>query len=313
MKPEEAQLVEEICAGSIRAASRLISRAEANDGTIAPILKHLFLRGSETPVIGITGPPGAGKSTLVNQLIQHYRENGRRVAVLAVDPSSPFSGGAILGDRVRMNQHAADPGVFIRSMAARGHLGGLAKASGDALFILQAMDFDAIILETVGIGQGEIEIVRYASSVIVLQIPGAGDGIQVMKAGVLETGDIYAVNKSDLPGSEKLVSRLNEMLHLSASDSSWQPPVLAIQANAGNGTAQLVQQLDLHREYTLAEENRYNQRARERARHRVADICRQLIYETVFSRDSLSDGDLEAVMKRQQDPYTLAEKLVGSY
>ena len=309
----EAKLVEEICAGSIRAASRLISRAEANDSTIAPILKQLFLRGSETPVIGITGPPGAGKSTLVNRLVQHYRENDRRVAVLAVDPSSPFSGGAILGDRVRMNQHAADPGVFIRSMAARGHLGGLAKASGDALFILQAMDFDAIILETVGIGQGEVEIVRYASSIIVLQIPGAGDGIQIMKAGVLETGDIYAVNKSDLPGSEKLVSHLNEMLHLSATDSSWQAPVLAIQANSGSGTVQLVRHLDLHREFTLAEENRYNRRALERARHRVADICRQLIYETVFSRDSLSDGDLEAVIKRQQDPYTLAEKLVGSH
>ena len=309
----EAKLVEEICAGSIRAASRLISRAEANDSTIAPILKQLFLRGSETPVIGITGPPGAGKSTLVNRLVQHYRENDRRVAVLAVDPSSPFSGGAILGDRVRMNQHAADPGVFIRSMAARGHLGGLAKASGDALFILQAMDFDAIILETVGIGQGEVEIVRYASSIIVLQIPGAGDGIQIMKAGVLETGDIYAVNKSDLPGSEKLVSHLNEMLHLSATDSSWQAPVLAIQANSGSGTVQLVRHLNLHREFTLAEENRYNQRALERARHRVADICRQLIYETVFSRDSLSDGDLEAVIKRQQDPYTLAEKLVGSH
>ena len=309
----EAKLVEEICAGSIRAASRLISRAEANDSTIAPILKQLFLRGSETPVIGITGPPGAGKSTLVNRLVQHYRENDRRVAVLAVDPSSPFSGGAILGDRVRMNQHAADPGVLIRSMAARGHLGGLAKASGDALFILQAMDFDAIILETVGIGQGEVEIVRYASSIIVLQIPGAGDGIQIMKAGVLETGDIYAVNKSDLPGSEKLVSHLNEMLHLSATDSSWQAPVLAIQANSGSGTVQLVRHLDLHREFTLAEENRYNRRALERARHRVADICRQLIYETVFSRDSLSDGDLEAVIKRQQDPYTLAEKLVGSH
>ncbi len=305
--------MEEICAGSIRAASRLISRAEANDSTIAPILKQLFLRGSETPVIGITGPPGAGKSTLVNRLVQHYRENDRRVAVLAVDPSSPFSGGAILGDRVRMNQHAADPGVFIRSMAARGHLGGLAKASGDALFILQAMDFDAIILETVGIGQGEVEIVRYASSIIVLQIPGAGDGMQIMKAGVLETGDIYAVNKSDLPGSEKLVSHLNEMLHLSATDNSWQAPVLAIQANSGSGTVQLVRHLDLHREFTLAEENRYNRRALERARHRVADICRQLIYETVFSRDSLSDGDLEAVIKRQQDPYTLAEKLVGSH
>ena len=305
--------MEEICAGSIRAASRLISRAEANDSTIAPILKQLFLRGSETPVIGITGPPGAGKSTLVNRLVQHYRENDRRVAVLAVDPSSPFSGGAILGDRVRMNQHAADPGVFIRSMAARGHLGGLAKANGDALFILQAMDFDAIILETVGIGQGEVEIVRYASSIIVLQIPGAGDGMQIMKAGVLETGDIYAVNKSDLPGSEKLVSHLNEMLHLSATDSSWQAPVLAIQANSGSGTVQLVRHLDLHREFTLAEENRYNRRALERARHRVADICRQLIYETVFSRDSLSDGDLEAVIKRQQDPYTLAEKLVGSH
>ena len=262
------------------------------------------------PVIGITGPPGAGKSTLVDQLIRRYRGKALRIAVIAVDPSSPFSGGAILGDRVRMNQHATDPGVFIRSMAARGQAGGLAKATGDAISILQAMDFDVIILETVGVGQNEVDIVRHASTVVVLQNPGAGDAVQSVKAGILEIGDIYAVNKSDLHGAENFAFSLREMLLVSAAGRSWQPPVLCIQANAGKGIQQLVNQLDLHGQSISDQEPEQVARAQDRARHRVAEICQQAIKQSVLFGTSLPDCELDAINLRQQDPYTSAENLM---
>ncbi|MCY4425727.1 MAG: methylmalonyl Co-A mutase-associated GTPase MeaB [Halieaceae bacterium] len=310
-KAKGDKLVGEVLAGSIRTASRLISRAEACDSSITPILKQLFCKAGDPVLLGITGPPGAGKSTLVNQLIQHYRKHDKCVAVLAVDPSSPFSGGAILGDRVRMNQHAADPGVFIRSMASRGQLGGLAKATGDALSILQAMNFDVIILETVGVGQSEVEIVRHASSVLVLQMPGAGDGVQSVKAGILEIGDIYAVNKSDLPGADKLVTSLREMLQLSSKMHPWLPPVVAIQANTGAGIDRLVQHIGEHRDSIRSGGEVHASRARERVRYRVVEICRQLLNESVFSGAGVTDTQLSAIANHQQDPYTLAEKLVG--
>ncbi len=241
-----SELLTHVYSGDVRVASRLISRAESNDPSIAPILDQLRSQDAETPVVGITGPPGGGKSTLVNQLIQAYRREDRRVAVLAVDPSSPVRGGAILGDRVRMNQHATDSGVFIRSMSARGHSGGLAEATGDAICILQAMNFDLIILETVGVGQNEVEIVRHASTVVVIQIPGTGDAIQSVKAGILEIGDMYVVNKSDLPGADRLASSLRDMLHVSAHGPAWHPPVLQVQANSGEGITELVRAIDSH-------------------------------------------------------------------
>lgn len=311
---ELLQIVAQVKAGKIRTISRLITRAESGDSSLTPILKALFSQGFDTPIIGITGPPGAGKSTLVNQLVKYYRSKDQRVAVLAVDPSSPFSGGAILGDRVRMNEHATDNGVFIRSMAARGQLGGLAKAAADALTILQAMNVDKIILETVGVGQSEVEIMRHASTVAVLQIPGTGDGVQSVKAGVLEIGDIYIVNKADLPGTEKLSSALKDMLHLKGDQDGWQPPVLTTEAITGSGIEEVVDAIKSHIKVTNQAAQGTNTvvelRAAARARHRVVEICHQLVNESVFSEQVLTNDLIRELLDRRQDPYSLAEQLL---
>jgi LAO/AO transport system kinase len=197
-----------VVAGDRRMASRLITRAETGDDTIIPVLAELYRHGGKSRVIGITGPPGAGKSTLVDGLVTLFRKEGRTVGVIAVDPTSPFSGGDVLGDRVRMARHAGDAGVFIRSMATRGALGGLARAAGDALTILDALGRDVIIVESVGVGQSEIEIMSHAEAVVLLQTPMGGDDIQAVKAGILEIADIMVVNKKSVPGADRTVRML---------------------------------------------------------------------------------------------------------
>lgn len=294
-------------AGNVRIASRLVSQAESNDKRLLPTLKKLFLRGQDIPVIGITGPPGSGKSTLTNQLVKIFREEEQRIAVLAVDPSSPFSGGAILGDRIRMNQHASDTGVFIRSMSARGQLGGLAKATGDALSILQAMDFDKIILETVGVGQNEIDVIRHATTVLVLQSPYDGDVVQSIKAGMLEIGDVYVVNKADMLGSTKLASSLAAMLCVEADDQVWHPTVHCIEANKGIGIRKIVSDIENHHLLTIND----SARKETRLRHRIFEICQQFVNESVFSENNLSQDQLIEIVERRSDPYTLAQQLVS--
>jgi LAO/AO transport system kinase len=310
--------VEAICTGKLVPAARLITRIEQGDPEVTPLLQQLYLRGGRSHLLGITGPPGAGKSTLVNQLISAYRQHNKRVAVLAVDPTSPFSGGAILGDRVRMNRHATDPNVFIRSMASRGQLGGLAKAAGDAVTVLDAMDFDVVIIETVGVGQSEIDILRHAQCVLLLQTPESGDRIQAVKAGVMEIGDIYVINKADHEGAEAMKRGIEEMLHMSAplvnEAPLWQAPVLLTQAEVGEGVDELLKLIQEHRDFMVTNPSVSAIRLRQQMRHRILAICHQLTQQQLFSPESNDklEQTLARITRREHDPYSIAKMLLAN-
>lgn len=247
-----ADLVERLRAGDPRALPRLISLLEQGSERGQRALSELYPRAGQAHIIGITGPPGAGKSTLVNALIGSFRATGRRVAVLAIDPSSPYSGGAVLGDRIRMMERHADDGVFIRSMASRGRLGGLAAATTDVVHLLDAAGFDVILLETVGAGQDGVDIARLARTVVVLQVPGLGDGVQAIKAGMLEVGDILVVNKADLPGAKELGRLLRQSVMPLTPGNAPEIPVLYTVASTGEGIDELRVAIDQHGAAVLA-------------------------------------------------------------
>jgi LAO/AO transport system kinase len=241
-----------VVAGNRRAVGKLLTRIECADPSVLAVLDLLYPRGTHVPILGITGPPGAGKSALVDQLIARFRARDERLAVLAVDPSSPFTGGAILGDRIRMARHNTDPNVFIRSMAARGHLGGLAGAVGDALIVFDAMGVDRILVETVGVGQNEMDIILHAGTVVVVQTPSGGDVVQAVKAGLLEAGDIYVMNKMDTGGVDRAAAALRDSVDfrhpLNGSDA-WRPPVVKTQAVEGTGVDAVVDAVLAHRQH----------------------------------------------------------------
>lgn len=303
-------------AGDVRVAARLISRIEAMDPAVEPVLAALYPRGGRTPVFGITGPPGAGKSTLVDQLVARIRASGQRVAVLAVDPSSPFSGGAILGDRVRMGRHNSDEGVFIRSMAARGRLGGLARAAGNALQILDAMCWDVILVETVGVGQSEIDIVRHANTVVIVQTPSSGDELQAVKAGLAEVGDLFVVNKADAPGADRIVAALREALegHARHGDPDcWTVPVLKTQAVGGSGVDELLSAMWAHSAHLEAHPEQAARRRRMQVRTQIADRVSDLLRRTPETavEEARFASWLDDVVERRCDPMTAARRLVG--
>ncbi|HVC42247.1 MAG: methylmalonyl Co-A mutase-associated GTPase MeaB [Candidatus Dormibacteria bacterium] len=307
------RLAERLMAGETRALARAIRMVEDRDPGIAELLRQVRERSGRARVVGVTGPPGSGKSTLCDQVIERWRAQGHLVGVIAVDPSSPFTGGAILGDRVRMVRHTLDPGVFIRSMAARGHLGGLAAAAREAIRLLDASGRDRCLLETVGVGQSELEVMETADTTIVVTTPTTGDAVQIIKAGILEIADIFVVNKADLPGASRVVRDLKELVRHGTTRPGWSPPVLTTVAETGDGVDDLVEAIDRHGDVIAASGELERRRiARLRAEveaivvERAAERARRALHEGTMSREL--DGDLSRV-----DPYALAERILNGH
>ncbi len=303
-------LAERLLAGDVRALARAIRMVEDRDPGVPALVRAVRRGGTALAAIGITGPPGSGKSTVCDQLIGRWRERGESVAVLAVDPSSPFSGGALLGDRVRMQRHAGDPGVYIRSMAARGHLGGLALATREAVRLLAAAGWSRCLLETVGVGQSELEVMRTADTTVVVVTPAAGDAVQIMKAGILEIADVFAVNKADLPGAARVGRELREMVAQSRPAGAWSPPVVEVTATTGAGVDGLVAAIDSHRE-VLEAAGELRRRRAERLRAEVEAIVVERAAERV--RRAIAGGTMELDESADPagvDPYSLADRVL---
>jgi LAO/AO transport system kinase len=308
--PPEA-LAERVLARDPRAVARAISLVEDGAQAGAALVGAVFSRAGRAFLVGVTGVPGGGKSTLVDRLITIIRTGGLTVGVLAVDPSSPFSGGAVLGDRVRMNQHAGDRGVFVRSMATRGHLGGLARATGDAAIVLDAAGFDVVLIETVGVGQDEVEVAQAADATVVVLVPGTGDDVQALKAGIMEIADVFVANKADREGSDRLVQSIEAALSLQAAPpGAWTPPVLKTEATTGRGVEELWATLVRFRERPEV------QRAGRR-RARYTGRLRQLVGDLLLARAEQAlppgafDRAVDDVVAGRLDPYAAANALVA--
>nr|MDP9101666.1 methylmalonyl Co-A mutase-associated GTPase MeaB [Actinomycetota bacterium] len=302
-------------AGEARAVGRLISLVEDGSPALRQVMALLAPRSGHARVVGLTGSPGVGKSTSTNALVAAYRALGQRVGVLAVDPSSPFSGGALLGDRVRMQDHATDDGVFIRSMASRGHLGGLSWSTPQALRVLSAAGFDVVLIETVGVGQAEVEIAGLADTTLVLLAPGMGDGIQAAKAGILEVADIFVVNKADREGADTVVRDLRYMLSLGdrRTDDGWRVPILKTIAARGEGAQEVVESIERHIHWMNAN-GELDRRRRRRAAEEVQSIALTALRDRI---GDLRDGDTldrlaREVVEGRTDPYSAAEDLVAA-
>jgi LAO/AO transport system kinase len=306
------QIVDRLLAGDRRALARVVTLIENGAPEAHEILALLHARGGHAHVVGITGSPGAGKSTLVTQLARELRRREQRVGVVAVDPSSPFSGGAILGDRIRMQELAGDHDVFIRSMASRGSLGGLAVATRDTVRALDAAGFDTIIIETVGAGQAEVEIIRAAQSVIVVAVPGMGDDIQAIKAGILEIADIFVVNKADRPGADQTTAELRMLLSLDErrAERLWRPPILKTVASTGEGVQELVDALAKHATH-LRSSGQLAERDSRQAASEVIALLQQQLVERLFALVPPAQWEqlLAGVTARETDPYTVATQL----
>lgn len=305
-------LVERFLGGDRRALARVITRVEADSEEGRAYLRELFPHSGKSHIIGVTGGAGSGKSTLTAALTAEYRRRGKTVGIVAVDPSSPFTHGAILGDRIRMQEHALDPGVYVRSMAGRGALGGLAPTIDGVVAVMDAFGFDYVLIETVGAGQDEVEIAGTALTTVLVNNPGTGDDIQAMKAGILEIADVLVVNKADHPGADLLVSQLRALLSL-APAGQRRPPILKTTATKGEGLDLLADAIEAHRQHLLESGEMETKRAAE-ARHQVLGIARQIVLERI--RQSMSEAGLDAlvgrVAARELDPLTAAEELAGT-
>jgi LAO/AO transport system kinase len=304
--------VEQVRSGETRAISRAISAVENGEPEAEEILRQLFSHTGRGFLIGVTGSPGAGKSSLVDRLAAAYRKQGKRVGIIAVDPSSPFTGGAILGDRIRMQGHATDAGIYIRSMATRGYLGGLARASADVALILEAAGKDVILIETVGVGQDEVEIVKLADCTLVLVVPGMGDDVQTLKAGLMEIGDIFVINKADLPNASRLEQQLKAMLSFAGARDGWTPAVLQTVATENKGVDELAAAIDGYRSH-FASQTRRDSRQRERWRQRLIEMTRERLVTRVLEQEIGEKRLLEyaeAVARRERDPYSILDEIL---
>ncbi|MCR9093760.1 MAG: methylmalonyl Co-A mutase-associated GTPase MeaB [bacterium] len=312
MPRDPVALAERAREGHTASGARLIRMLEEGDEGALLGLRALLPHAGRAHVLGITGPPGAGKSTLVDRIVGELRRREKRVGVIAVDPSSPFSGGAILGDRVRMNTHATDPGVFIRSMATRGQLGGLSKTAFEATTVLDAMGFDLVLIETVGVGQDEVDVVELAHTTAVVSIPGMGDDIQAIKAGILEIGDVFIVNKADLPHADRVAKQLTAMLHLrEPAEDGWDPPIVKTEAERAKGIPELVDTIERHRTHleTTGGLARKTRRRSERVFH---DLLRERAAARVLAAQSDGGASILAALREGEiDPYSAVDALIS--
>jgi LAO/AO transport system kinase len=308
-----AQLIEGVLAGNPRAVARAISVVEDGAAGAAELMKGVFPHTGRGLVVGITGSPGAGKSSLVDKLAGLYRGRGERVGIVAVDPSSPFSGGAILGDRIRMQALGLDPGVFIRSMATRGNLGGLARATVDAVAILDAAGYEKVVVETVGVGQDEVEIVKTADVSVVVLVPGMGDDIQAIKAGIMEIGDVFVINKADRDGVLRTEKELEALLSLAHRPDMWSPPIVKTVATENKGLEEMAAAIESYRDFLKGSEGGGGRRA-SIARWRILELLRERLLARALerggTRERLESLALEVAEKRR-DPYSAVEELIA--
>jgi LAO/AO transport system kinase len=305
-------LTERVLEGDIRAAAKIIRLVEDGIPSAIEALKRLYPHTGKAHIVGITGPPGAGKSSLTDRLIEELRKIHKKVGVIAVDPTSPFSGGAILGDRIRMQRHSTDPEVFIKSLATRGHLGGLSKATDDVAQVMDAMGKDVILVETVGVGQDEVDIAKMADTTMVVTVPGLGDDIQTIKAGILEIADLFVVNKGDKPEADKTVRELKTMLEISQPrEDGWKPPVFKVSAITGDGLSDLMKGLEAHRKF-LETSGRFENYRKDRVVHTFEVLLKDKLFKEAMEKlneNGAYQKLIEDMWAKRQDPYSVVEKL----
>jgi GTPase len=313
LKQDTQSQISRLRSGEPLALARAISAVENRAPGWSELLKALFPHTGKARIIGLTGAPGSGKSTLVDQLAKHYRKEKQKVGIIAVDPTSPYTGGAILGDRIRMQDHHADPGIYIRSMATRGSLGGLARATADVATVLDASGRDRILIETVGVGQDEVDIVRLADVTVVILVPGMGDDVQTIKAGIMEIADIFVINKSDRDGAERVEREIRALQSLATRNDGWTPPVVKTVATEGTGTQELADSI-IDYEVYLKKENLAFKKNVENWQGRLIEMLRDAMLEK--ARAQMDGRSLERyaaeIAEHKRDPYSLVEEIVGT-